>query len=224
MTTAAHPEHCPGRGHAVAAAASPAELSFDRSITSPERSISMPHLLAISGSLRADSYNARLLAASADLLPSGASMSLFAGLKLIPPFDEDDEHKPTNVAVDRLRIAVRHADALLIATPEYNSSIPGQLKNALDWASRPYGKHVLLGKPVAVVGASTGVFGAAWAQAETRKVLTAVGADVLDAELPIPAAHEAFTASGALLDASLADRLAGLLSSLIAATSHRTAA
>jgi len=184
----------------------------------------MPHLLAISGSLRADSYNARLLAASADLLPSGASMSLFAGLKLIPPFDEDDEHKPTNVAVDRLRIAVRHADALLIATPEYNSSIPGQLKNALDWASRPYGKHVLLAKPVAVVGASTGVFGAAWAQAETRKVLTAVGADVLDAELPIPAAHEAFTASGALLDASLADRLAGLLSSLIAATSHRTAA
>jgi chromate reductase len=184
----------------------------------------MPHLLAISGSLRADSYNARLLAASAGLLPGGTSMSVFAGLKLVPPFDEDDEPKPIHVAVDRLRRSIRLADALLIATPEYNSSIPGQLKNALDWASRPYGDHVLLGKPVAVIGASTGAFGAAWAQAETRKVLSAVGADVLDAELPVPAAHEAFTDSGALLDPSLADRLAGLLSSLAAAASHRAAA
>ena len=88
--------------------------------------------------------------------------------------------------------AIAAADAVLFATPEYNSSIPGQLKNAIDWVSRPVATNALRNKPVAVVGASTGGFGAVWAQAELRKVLAAVGARVLDLELPVPHAHTRF--------------------------------
>ena len=180
-------------------------------------------ILGISGSLRRGSHNRKLLRAAAASVPPGIELVEWDGLAGLPAFDEDLELTPPP-PVRAFLEAVDQADALLIATPEYNASVPGALKNALDWASRPYGAHVLLGKPVAVIGASTGAFGAAWAQAETRKVLSAVGADVLDAELPVPAAHEAFTDSGALLDPSLADRLAGLLSSLAAAASHRAAA
>ena len=95
-------------------------------------------------------------------------------------------------AVERLRAEVAAADAVLISTPEYNSSIPGQLKNALDWLSRPLESSPLRNKPAAVIGASTGMFGAVWAQAETRKVLGAIGARVLDVELPLPRADEQF--------------------------------
>ena len=98
-------------------------------------------------------------------------LELWDGLKAVPPYDEDDDNDPAPAAVARLRAAIAGADALLFATPEYNSSIPGQLKNALDWASRPVAANVLRNKPVAVVGASTGAFGAVWSQAELRKVL-----------------------------------------------------
>ena len=103
----------------------------------------------------------------------------------------------------------------LIATPEYNHSIPGQLKNALDWASRPFPDNAVRDKPVAVVGASTGLFGAVWAQAELRKVLGAAGAHVIDEELPVPSAHEAFDADGSLRDPSLRAALADLLEELL---------
>src|ERR1700736_1886406 len=112
-------------------------------------------VLGISGSLRRDSHNRRLLRAAAGLLPPEAELVLFEGLKAIPPFDEDDEPTPA-LAVERWRAAIGDADALLFATPEYNSSIPGQLKNAIDWASRPVATNVLRNKPVAVIGASTG--------------------------------------------------------------------
>jgi chromate reductase, NAD(P)H dehydrogenase (quinone) len=135
-------------------------------------------ILAIAGSLRRESHNRRLLLAAAELLPPGVDFEMFEGLKAVPPYDQDDDLEPAPPAVARLRAAIAGADALLIATPEYNSSIPGQLKNALDWASRPIASSVLRNKPVAVVGASTGAFGAVWAQAELRKVLGATGAGV----------------------------------------------
>jgi chromate reductase len=105
----------------------------------------------------------------------------------------------------------------LIATPEYNASLPGALKNALDWASRPLASSVLRGKPSAVIGASTGLLGAVWAQAELRKALTASGAHVLQSELPVGAAAGAFAAVGSLADPKLSARLSRLLGDLVGA-------
>src|ERR687887_2565772 len=149
-------------------------------------------VLAISGSLRRGSHNTRLLRIAAELAPPSVEIELFDGLKQVPPYDEDDDTDPAPAGARRLREAIAEADALLIATPEYNSSLPGQLKNALDWASRPFPDNVLRNKPVAVIGASTGMFGAVWAQAEARKVLGSAGARVMDAELPVAAADVAF--------------------------------
>jgi chromate reductase, NAD(P)H dehydrogenase (quinone) len=118
-------------------------------------------------------------------------VELWDGLKLVPPFDEDDEQDP-GAAVLELRDAIERADAVLIATPEYNASVPGQLKNALDWASRPYGATVLGGKPVAVVGVSPLPTGAARAQAQARVLLALIGAQVIDAELALARAQEQF--------------------------------
>jgi chromate reductase len=117
--------------------------------------------------------------------------------------------------VARLRSAIAGADAILIATPEYNASIPGALKNAIDWASRPYPDNVLRGRPVAVIGASTGIFGAVWAQAELRKVLHHAGAHVLEDELPVGSAAQAFEADGALRDPELRERLGGIVDGLL---------
>jgi chromate reductase len=142
-------------------------------------------MLAISGSLRRESYNTKLLRAAEELLPAVVEFELWDGLKSIPPYDEEDDVEPALPAVAALRDAIRAADAVLIATPEYNSSVPGQLKNALDWVSRPPATSALRYKPVAVVSASTGAFGAVWAQAELRKVLAAIGARVLDAEVAV---------------------------------------
>ena len=171
-------------------------------------------ILAISGSLRRDSHNTRLLRAAAQMLPPGAELELFDGLAAVPPYNEDDDVEPAPEAVQRLRDAIADSDALLIATPEYNASIPGVLKNAIDWASRPFPDNVLRGKPVAVMGASTGLFGAVWAQAELRKVLRHTGAEVLDTELPVGMADQAFTPAGELADPELRHRLADLLEAL----------
>jgi chromate reductase len=175
-------------------------------------------VLGISGSLRRDSFNSALLRAAAERLPAGAELVEFERLDEIPPYDADVEaNEPEPGAVHELREAMREADAVLVATPEYNSSIPGQLKNALDWASRPAGQSALSGKPAAVVGASTGMFGAVWAQAETRKVLGAMGGRVLEAELPIAHAHE-LVADGRLeLPPEQAERLEQILAELAAA-------
>ena len=164
-------------------------------------------LLAVSGSLRRDSHNSRLLRAAAQQLPPGVELELYEGLKQIPPFDEDDEAAPAPEVLE-WRAAIEAADAVLFATPEYNSSIPGQLKNAVDWASRPKAQAALRNKPVAVIGASTSMFGALWAQAELRKVLSASGARVLDNELAVATAHEAFDGEDQLIEAELGDALA----------------
>src|SRR5687767_2497678 len=153
-------------------------------------------ILAISGSLRRDSHNTRLLRAAALALPPGVELELYDGLAALPPYSEDTDVGLAPVAVGDLRARIAAADALLIATPEYNASIPGVLKNAIDWASRPFPHNVLRAKPVAVIGASTGLFGAVWAQAELRKVLRHTGAEVLDAELPVGMADQAFTPTG----------------------------
>ncbi|HWT90730.1 MAG TPA: NADPH-dependent FMN reductase, partial [Solirubrobacterales bacterium] len=122
-------------------------------------------VLGISGSLRRDSLNHALLREAAERLPAGAELVEFERLREIPPYDADLEAFETPAAVAELREAMREADAVLVATPEYNHSIPGVLKNALDWASRPAGKSVFRDKPVVVLGSSTGLFGAVWAQA-----------------------------------------------------------
>jgi chromate reductase len=180
-------------------------------------------VLGVSGSLRRDSHNRRLLRAAADLLPSGAELVEFDGLKAIPPFDEDDEHAPGD-AVTAWRDAIAEADVVLFATPEYNASVPGVLKNAIDWASRPVKEAALRNKPVAVVGASPGMFGAVWAQAELRKVLATAGARVVDRELGVAAADEAFTDDGRLIEAEHHDELASILASLVSEAQTRLGA
>src|SRR6478672_8725790 len=173
-------------------------------------------ILGISGSLRRDSHNRRLLLEAAELFPAGTEFELFGGLKAVPPYDEDDDRdEETDPAVTELRDAITRADALLIATPEHNSSVPGQLKNAIDWASRPRGAASLLGKPVAVIGTSTGSFGGVWAQADLKKILRTAGARVVEGEVAVPRAHVRLEEDGRLLDEELAERLAELLDSLV---------
>jgi chromate reductase len=170
-------------------------------------------ILGISGSLRRDSYNTSLLRSAAELVGDDARLELWDGLKEVPPYDSDDDHEPAPAAVAELRAAIAGADAVLIATPEYNSSIPGALKNALDWVSRPLATNALRNQPVAVIGASTGVFGAVWAQAELRKVLAAMGGRVVDVELPVPQAPSRFE-DGRLVDEALREQLAAVLARL----------
>jgi chromate reductase len=173
-------------------------------------------VLGISGSLRRDSHNTHLLGVAALVGPPPHELVIFDGLKEVPPYDQDDDNDAAPAGARALRDAIADADAVLIATPEYNSSLPGQLKNALDWASRPFPGNALQNKPVAVIGTSTGMFGAVWAQAEARKVLSATGARVIDVELPIPHAENAF-AGDRLADAELHDNLARIVDELIGA-------
>jgi chromate reductase, NAD(P)H dehydrogenase (quinone) len=169
-------------------------------------------ILAISGSLRRDSYNTALLRAAEELLEPGDTLELWQGLREVPPFDQDEDGvEPAPPAVQSLRDAVAAADAVLIATPEYNHSIPGTLKNALDWASRPHSTNVFRNKPVAVIGSSAGMFGAVWAQAELRKVLGAMGARVADAELAVGLGADRFDADGTLLDEQARESLRDVL-------------
>lgn len=175
----------------------------------------MKHIIGISGSLRTGSLNRRLLHASAAQLPDGVTMQIYEHLDRVPPFNEDIESDRVPMGAAGLRAAVNAADGVLIATPEYNHSIPGQLKNALDWLSRPRDGSALAGKPAAVTGASPSEFGAAWAQAETRKVLGAIGAHVIDAEVPVAHAHRAFDDDGRLRDDELREDLSSLLRQLI---------
>ena len=174
-------------------------------------------VLGISGSLRRDSYNHALLREAAERLPGGAELIEFERLVEIPPYDADLEELAAPEPVQALREAIREADGVLIATPEYNHSIPGVLKNALDWASRPAGKSAMNGKPAAVVGASTGMFGAVWAQAETRKVLGALGARVVESELPVAKAADLYSDGRLELPPQQAEQLEEILAELVAA-------
>jgi chromate reductase len=180
-------------------------------------------VVGISGSLRRGSHNTALLAAAAAELPAGVEFDQWCGLALVPAYDESRDSREQIPAVAALRRTLATADAVLIATPEYNGSIPGALKNALDWASRPFPDNCLRGKSVAVVGATTGVFGAVWAQADLRRVLTTIGAAVLDSGLSVSAAHTAFRADGGLRDPEPAAALRTLMHELVAHTARRAA-
>lgn len=172
-------------------------------------------ILAIPGSLRRGSYNRKLLRATADVLPGGAQLEIWGGLAAVPPYSEDEDREPAREPVRALREAIDRADVLLISTPEYNGTLPGQLKNAIDWASRPFPDNVLRGKRAAVIGASTGLYGAVWAQAEARKALGLAGARVVDREFAVPRAHQQFDARDGLVDGDLRARLGELVRELL---------
>jgi chromate reductase, NAD(P)H dehydrogenase (quinone) len=169
-------------------------------------------ILAISGSLRRGSYNTALLRAARDVAPAGVTVELYDGLAAIPAFNEDLEAAaPAPVAELRERIA--DADGLLIATPEYNGSAPGALKNALDWASRPRGSAALVAKPAAVIGASPSSFGAQWAQEQIRRALMLSGAMVVDPELAVPKVQEKIV-DGKLVDGGVRRQLGEVVGAL----------
>jgi chromate reductase len=174
-------------------------------------------VLGISGSLRRDSHNTALLRHAGELFEAeGAEFELYDGLRDIPPYDQDDDVEDAPEAVARLRAAVAEADVVFFTTPEYNSSIPGALKNAIDWVSRPLATSPMRNKPVAVIGASTGMFGAIWAQAELRKVLGATGARVVEGEVPIGHAQDRFDENGRLNDPNLEEQVREVARNLLA--------
>jgi chromate reductase len=173
-------------------------------------------ILAVSGSLRADSYNTNLLRAAVEAAPEGVELELWTGIGELPIYDQDLEDGEAPASVARLREAWAAADAILFSTPEYNGSIPGGLKNAIDWASRPKFEAALTNKTVALVGASTGQFGALWAQTDLKKILGAAGARVAGDAIPVSRAHEKFDAQGRLLDAELFEQLRLHISTLAA--------
>ena len=173
-------------------------------------------VLAISGSLRADSNNTGLLRALREEAPAGIDVEVWDGLKAIPPYDADDDVVPGPPDVEAFRELVREVDAVFFATPEYNSSVPGALKNALDWASRPLATNSFRNKPVAVISSSAGAFGGVWAAAELRKVLGAMGARVTEAELAVGHAAEKFGDDGRLADDDVRQGLSDALATLVA--------
>jgi chromate reductase, NAD(P)H dehydrogenase (quinone) len=181
-------------------------------------------VLAISGSLRADSNNTGLLRALREEAPAGIDVELWDGIRAIPPYDADDDGVPGPPDVEAFRELVREVDAVFFATPEYNSSVPGALKNALDWASRPLATNSFRNKPVAVISSSAGAFGGVWAAAELRKVLGAMGARVTEAELAVGHAAEKFGDDGRLADDDVRQGLRDALATLVAEVPSAVAA
>jgi chromate reductase, NAD(P)H dehydrogenase (quinone) len=172
-------------------------------------------ILAVSGSLRNDSLNTSLLRAAIAEAPEGVEIELWEGIGELPIYDQDlDDRADLPESVRRLREDWGSADAILFATPEFNGSVPGGLKNAIDWASRPKLEAALTNQTVAVIGASIGQFGAMWAQADLRKILGMAGARVVGDELPVTRAHERFDRHGRLLDEELTGHLALVLETL----------
>ena len=174
-------------------------------------------ILAISGSLRAGSFNTALARTARDLAPAGVEIELYDGLDSIPAFNEDRE-AVLPAAVQDLNRRIREADALLVSTPEYNGGVPGALKNALDWASRPHGAAPLVAKPAAVISASTTAYGARWAQEQVRRALTLSGAMVIDAELAVDRANRKI-AAGEVVDSATRAALADVVAELAEAAS-----
>jgi chromate reductase, NAD(P)H dehydrogenase (quinone) len=173
-------------------------------------------VLAISGSLRAASYNTALLAAAAELAPADVEFEFYDGLEALPPYNEDRDTDTPPAEVKRLRDAIDGADALLIATPEYNTTMPGQVKHLVDWASRPHGPDsALWGKPAAAIGASITDYGSMWAQDHLRRALGIAGARVLDKELAVANADKLFDGDGNLTDGETRERLAEMVDALV---------
>ncbi|HSF62085.1 MAG TPA: NAD(P)H-dependent oxidoreductase [Gaiellaceae bacterium] len=173
-------------------------------------------ILAVSGSLRDASYNTALARAAVGQAPEGVEIELYDRLRDVPLYDSDLDGEDAPEAVRDLRSRIERADALLLVTPEYNGSVPGVLKNAIDWASRPpRGGAALWGKTAAIAGATTGQYGALWAQQDLRRILGIAGARVIEGELPVPRAHEAFDGEGRLSNRIVAERLRSHLAALV---------
>jgi chromate reductase len=178
-------------------------------------------ILAVSGSLRADSYNTALARAARELAPAGVEVEVYDGLASLPPYDQDLDEGDGEVpaAVRDLRARIEAADGILFVTPEYNGSIPGVLKNAIDWASARHRGSSLANKTVAIAGATTGQYGAIWAQQDLRRVLGIAGARVVAGELPFSRAQSLFDEDGRLRSPAQVARLREHLVELVAEAS-----
>ena len=181
------------------------------------------NILVLVGSLRAGSWTAQLSDAATELLPDGSRATVYAGLGDLPHYDQDLDTDQPPAPVAALRDAVRRADGLVVATPEYNGSMPGVLKNAIDWASRPRGASSLTGKPVAVISVSPSPRGAQWAREEAEKVLRVAGAVPLEQSLGVPSVHAAVV-DGQLEDRDVESALRALMQALVSADEERQAA
>jgi chromate reductase len=175
------------------------------------------HILGFAGSLRKQSYNRSLLSAAVEMVPDGATFETF-DLEGIPPFNQDLESNPPE-KVKEFKVKIRAADAIVIATPEYNYSIPGVLKNAIDWASRPYGDNAFDGKPVAIMGASIGMLGTARAQYHLRQSFVFLNMLPLNQpEVMVPLVQDKVDSNGRVTDEKTREKIKGLLQSLVAWT------
>lgn len=175
------------------------------------------HILGFAGSLRKQSYNKAILAAALEMVPDDATLEVF-DLEGIPPFNQDLEDQPPD-KVKEFKAKIRAADAILIATPEYNYSIPGVLKNAIDWASRPYGDNAFDGKPVAMMGASVGMLGTARAQYDLRRSFVFLNLLPLNQpEVMVPLVQDKVESSGRVTDEKTRKKIKELLQSLVAWT------
>ena len=177
-------------------------------------------ILGIAGSLRKASYNRAALRAAQRLVPAGAALDIF-DINGLPGFNQDDEMSPPAM-VTELKARIRAADAVLLVTAEYNYSIPGVLKNAIDWAARPYGDSAWKGKPVAVMGASIGALGSARAQYHLRQCFVFLDMPVVNRpEVMIAHASEKFDADGNLTDEKAKELIGELLASLCELTARQ---
>lgn len=172
-------------------------------------------VLGISGSLRTGSYNKAALRAAQKLIPSEVELEIFEGLGEIPPFNQDEENSPPEV-VKEFKEKIKQTDAILFVTPEYNYSVPGILKNAIDWASRPYGQSVWEGKPAAIMGASIGNTGTARAQYHLRQMFVFLNMYTLNRpEVMIGMAQDKFDKNGDLIDRHTKEKIKELLEALV---------
>lgn len=171
-------------------------------------------ILGIAGSLRKNSYNKQLLDATRELLPEDVQLEIF-NLEGIPLYNQDVEVQSSPEAVSRFKGKIEDADALLVATPEYNHSYPGVLKNAIDWASRPYGHNSFNRKPVAVISATPGTYGGGAAQDQLKQVLLALNTRlVVQPAVVVASAHQKFDQNGNLTDRDTKQFLTQLLAEL----------
>ncbi|MBO0708498.1 MAG: NAD(P)H-dependent oxidoreductase [Candidatus Dormibacteraeota bacterium] len=172
-------------------------------------------ILGISGSLRRGSYNTALLRTAAEVAPDGVEVSIFEGLRDIPPYDDDLRQEVPQPPVDKLKDAIRSADAVLFATPEYNHGVPGVLKNAIDWVSRPVPENPLLNKPTAIMGASGGLMGTVRAQQQLREVLQGFTPVLHTPEVLVSSAASRFDDQGALTDGPTREFVQTLVTNLV---------
>lgn len=175
-------------------------------------------VLGISGSLRKDSHNSRLLDSASRVLPADAELVPLdvEVLRNLPHYDEDlDTPDYENPWLTKLRSEISSADAILWVTPEYNAGLPSAIKNAVDWASRPRSDAAIKGKPSVAISASTAMYGGVWAQDQLRKALTIAGARVIDAEFAVPRAHDVLEEHGDVLHADEEPKLAEILETLV---------